>query len=366
MKNAVIAILIVVLGVVGFIPLKRSDSSRGETDAVSRRQTVEVRSLDIQFDVTVAGIIEPAEQVSVRPEINGRIAHLNVDIGDKVEKGAVLFTLDDQELQNEASSRETEIARAQLELEQAGRNFERNQQLYQQNLISEELHDEARMAFELAENTLERTHKTRLIIKEKLSKTQIRAPFDCTVLLRPVSVGQAVSGAGGASGGTEVLAIADLKQMVISAHVNQVDVVRLRVGQDVAIRVEAIAGVTAKGKVERISPQAVVINGRRGFAARILLTDLDARIQPGMTANVTIPVHSAKGVTAVPLASIFTERETRHVFVETSAGPERREVELGVADYQHVEIRSGLSVGDVVWLEEPPEGPRIDPKSSAN
>lgn len=285
-----------------------------------------------------------------------------MDIGDKVEKGAVLFTLDDQELQNEASSRETEIARAQLELEQADRNFRRNQKLYQQKLISQEIHDEGRTVFQLAENTLERTHKARLIIKEKLSKTQIRAPFDCTVLLRPVSVGQAVSGAGGASGGTEVLAIADLKQMVISAHVSQVDVVRLRVGQEVEVKVEAIAGMRAQGRVERIAPQAIVINGRRGFSARILLSDLNPSIQPGMTASVTIPVHSAKGVTAVPLAAIFTEKDTRHVFVETPRGPERRLVELGVADYRHVEIRSGLTPGEVVWIEEPPEVSQDDSK----
>ncbi len=143
--------------------------------------------------------------------------------------------------------------------------------------------------------------------------------------------------------------------MVIVAHVNQVDVVRLKVGQEVSVKVEAISGLKVNGKVERIAPQAIVRNGIKGFSVRILLSDMDERIQPGMTANVTIPVHSADGVTAVPLAAVFTERDGYYVFVQTPTGSERRLVEIGVADYKHVEILSGLAPGEVVWLEEPPD-----------
>ena len=70
------------------------------------------------------------------------------------------------------------------------------------------------------------------IIDERLTKTEVRAPFDCTILTRPVSTGQAVSGSGGFNSGTEVLTIADLNSMVINAHVNQADVPRLKAGAD--------------------------------------------------------------------------------------------------------------------------------------
>jgi len=58
------------------------------------------------------------------------------------------------------------------------------------------------------------------LVEEHLTKTAVQAPFDCTVLTRPVSIGQAVSGSGGFNSGTEVLTIADLHAMVILAQVN--------------------------------------------------------------------------------------------------------------------------------------------------
>jgi HlyD family secretion protein len=362
MKSFLTIVVVGVIGVGGYL-VWQSPSTHVEIQNPKKKATSEVTLRDIEFEVTVAGNIEPSEQVSVRPEINGRIASLPVDIGDDVEKGTVLFTLDDKELQNQRSSSETEIDRAKLNLEKADLKYKRNQRLFKDDLMSEEIFDDSRIDYRLAENSLERAQKEYLLIEEKLSKTQILAPFDCTVLLRPVSIGQAVSGSGGVSGGTEVLAIADLKQLVINAHVNQVDVVRLKVDQMVDVQLEAIAGLSVQGRIERIAPQAVVRNGIKGFAARIVLSEIDDRIQPGMTANLTIPINSANDVVAVPLAAVFSEKNKHHVFLETDTGSERRSVEIGVADYKFVEIVSGVSAGDVVWLELPPEQ-EMDPDSN--
>ena len=354
MKSFFIIVAIGVIGIGGYFLGKRPSGAVANTAPI-RETTSEVKLRDIDFEVTVAGNIEPSEQVSVRPEINGRIASLPVDIGDDVKKGTVLFTLDDKELQNQRSSSETAIDRAKLNLEKADLKYKRNQRLFKDDLMSEELFDDSRIDYRLAANSLERAEKEFLLIEEKLSKTQILAPFDCTVLLRPVSIGQAVSGSGGVGGGTEVLAIADLKQLVINAHVNQVDVIRLKVGQEVDVEIEAIAGLSVQGKVQRIAPQAVIRNGIKGFAARIVLGEIDGRIQPGMTANLTIPINSANNVVTVPLAAVFSQRNEHHVFLETATGSERQSVEIGVADYKFVEIVAGLSAGDVVWLEQPPQ-----------
>jgi HlyD family secretion protein len=181
------------------------------------------------------------------------------------------------------------------------------------------------------------------------------------VLTRPVSMGQAVSGSGGVGGGTEVLTIADLTSMVINAHVNQADVPRLKVEQAVEVTVEAVAGLSVTGRVERIAPQATIKNNIKGFAARILLKNVDARIRPGMTANVKIPVASADNVTAVPLAAVFTEKnpETgqyeRFVYVQNDGTFEKRNVKVGVADYFFAEIQGGLAAGEIVSLELPKE-----------
>jgi RND family efflux transporter MFP subunit len=361
-KSIVILVLLAGLGFAGYKygPALRSKNASAANEEVPARPTeAVVGSREIKFSVNAAGEIGPAEQVSVKPEINGLIDLLLVDIGDSVKKGATLFTLDDKELQHQRSSSVTEIERTKLQLTQAERNFKRAEQLYNVHLISQEIYEQSKTDFELARNALQKTESELALIDEHLTKTKILAPFDCTILTRPVSVGQAVSGSGGFNSGTEVLTIADLNQMIINAHINQADITRLHVNQDVEVAVEAVAGLKVNGKIERIAPQATIKNNIKGFAVRVLLRDVDKRIRPGMTANVKIPVAVADNVLAVPLAAVFTEKNPdsgmpeRFVYVKKGDVTERRPVTVGVSDFFFAEIQSGLASGDIVELEQP-------------
>jgi RND family efflux transporter MFP subunit len=227
--------------------------------------------------------------------------------------------------------------------------------------IAKELFEDTKTQFDLAKNSLERSQKTFELITDRLRKTQVKAPFDCTVLTRPVSVGQAVSGSGGFNSGTEVLTIANLKEMVINGHINQADITRLKPDQEVEVQVEAVPGLKVVGRIERIAPQATLKNNIKGYAVRVLLRDVDRRVRPGMTANVTIPVASKDNVLAVPLSAVFTERNPdsaqmeRFVYVVKDGQHERRPVRIGVSDFFNAEVEDGLSAGDVVALEVPKE-----------
>lgn len=325
---------------------------------------------DINFSVTAAGEIGPIDTVSVRPEVGGLIAKLSLDIGDKIKKGAILFTLNDYDLQTEKSSRKTEIEGAKLavrtqtiHLEKTRLAFDRTQELFRQKLVPQETFDNARIDFELAGNALDiaknrlETSQTALqTVEDKLTKTIIRAPFDCTILTRPISIGQAVSGSSGFNSGTEVFTIANLEDMIITAHLNQADVTRLKVGQDVAIQIEAVPGLKLTGKVDRLAPQATFKNGVKGFATRILLKNAENVVRPGMTANLSIPLISAGNVLAVPLGAVFSNQGERFAWVKKAEGGfERRPVTLGVADYDYVEVTKGLNERDEVSLVTPKE-----------
>ena len=355
-------ILIVIGGTVGGAWYLRNQNLAAETAAKSsaRPTSAKVESRDINFSITAAGEIGPAEQVSVRPEVNGRILLLPVDIGDAVRQGDLLFQLDDRDLQIERESQQKEIERAKLTIEQAERNYLRSQALFAEKLISKELAEDTKTQYELAKNTLGRAEKAMELVEDRLSKTRIVAPFDCTVLTRPVSVGQAVSGSGGFNSGTEVLTIANLTDMIINAHINQADVSRLSPQQEVAVQVEAVAGLKMVGKVERVAPQATIRNNIKGFSVRILLENVAPSVRPGMTANIQIPVAAAAGVVAGPLAAVFTERNPdthqmeRFVYVTKNNRFERRLVRIGVADYFFAEVQQGLAPGEVVSLEQPP------------
>jgi RND family efflux transporter MFP subunit len=359
MKKLIFLVLLLAAGVGGYYGWRNWQKARLAAAEPTRPTTATAELRDISFAVNAAGEIAPAEQVSVRPEINGLLLSLPVDLGDRVKKNDLLFKLDDRELQQTKASNLTDIEKAKLGLDKAERDYRRAQQLLQEKLISQETFDDAKTTCDLAKNALERAQRDLSLTEERLTKTEVRAPFDCTVLTRPVSMGQAVSGSGGFNSGTEVLTIADLNSMIINAQVNQADVPRLRVGESVEVTVEAVTGLHVTGVVERISPQATIKNNIKGYPARIVLKNVDPRVRPGMTANVKIPVASAANVTAVPLAAVFTEKnpETdqmeRYVYVQSGTGFEKRTVKVGIADYFYAEIQEGLAPGEVVSLELP-------------
>jgi HlyD family secretion protein len=359
MKILIAVLVVAALGVGGWFYARRNAVGTSPDSAAAHPTSSTVETRDIRFAVSAAGDIGPAEQVSVRPEVNGKIEQLPVDVGDVVKAGSLLFKLDDRELQTQRQQEETNMERARLNLDQAQRDFNRAQQLFDQKLIAQELYEDTKTKFELARNDLDRSQKSLDLVLERLKKTDVRAPFDCTVLIRPVSAGQAVSGSGGFNAGTEVLTIANLTDLIINAHINQADVTRLRVDQEVEVQIEAVPGLKIIGRVERLAPQATIKNGIKGFAARILLKDVDKRVRPGMTANITIPVASADNVVAAPLASVFTELnpETkqleRYAWVKKDEDEwERRTIQIGVSDYFYAEVTKGLSAGDVVSLED--------------
>jgi HlyD family secretion protein len=367
MRPFVIVVVVVLLGVGGYFGWSQLQKKRAASASTRPVATAEVEERDISFTITAAGEIGPADQVSVRPEINGRIAELPVDIGDKVKKGQLLCRLDDTDLQIEREAQLSQIAGAKLQIEEAGlnlekaeREFQRSKELVEAKLVPMEIFDNVRTeaqlsknSLDLARNSLQRAEQALKLLEDKISKTKIQAPFDCTVLTRPVSHGQTVSGAAGFNAGTEVMTIANLNEMIITAHINQADVTRMKTGQPVEIQVESVPGLRMAGNVERIAPQAIIKNGIKGFSARIAIEKIDPRVRPGMTSILSVPVASVESAISVPLSAVFTEKGERFVYVKSGEKYERRTVEIGISDFSFAEVQKGLSNGEIVALEAP-------------
>ena len=361
MKIISVILLTLALAAGGFLYFNRQQQREAANRPAERPTTATVESRDINFAVSAAGDIGPADQVSVRPEVNGKIDELPVDIGDKVKKDQLLCRLDDRDLMTERDQRQIEIDGAKLQLTKAERSYARNKQLFDDQLLPLETYDDSRTDRDLAKNSLDRATQALRQVEDKLLKTKMLAPFDCTVLTRPVSLGQTVSGSAGFNSGTEIMTIANLNNMIVNAHVNQADVTRLSVNQVVDIQVDSVAGLKMKGVVERIAPQATVKSNIKGFAARILLKELDPRVRPGMTANISIPIATAENVLAVPLAAVFTENGERFVYLvrkpagddEDDSPLEKRAVRIGVSDNFFAEVQGGVIAGDVVSLVPP-------------
>lgn len=351
MKQIVIIIGLAALAGLVWLGVRATNGSASNGKRVENVAKVERRTIELV--VEAVGEINPANQISVKPEVSGRVQSIPVEAGQAVKQGDLLVALDETDLLTERESVQTEIAGAKLELEKAQKDFERNQRLFGSKLVSQEQFDNAKTEMALASNDFEKTQKRLQSVEDKLKKVRIVAPFAGTVLSVPVSQGQVVSGAAGANQGTEMMTFADLNEMIIRAHINQVDVTKIQPGMVVKITADSIPDVALEGKVMLIAPVATVRNSVKGFAVDVLITRTDPRIRPGMNANLRFPVAVVEHALAVPIAAVFVEGKEKVVYLQTPGGAERRVIEVGVSDYQHTEIHKGVSEGDTVLLERP-------------
>ncbi|MEM1059971.1 MAG: efflux RND transporter periplasmic adaptor subunit [Verrucomicrobiota bacterium] len=317
--------------------------------------TAEVKRRDIRQTIESAGDISPINQVEIKPEVSARIKKIHIQPGQPVERGQLLVELDDNELLTDKAAAETEIEGKAILKEKAQRNFARAKLLYQRKLISREEFENIRSDSESAANAYEVALRQLETIKEQLNKTLVPAPMNGIVLDLPVSEGQVVTSAASVNSGTTLMNIADLSKMYIASHLNQVDVTKLKLGQDAKISINSIRDLEMDGRVRFIAPVASIIRNIKGFTVEVEIVDLDPRVRPGMTADLIFQVDSRDGALTLPLTAIFTENDRKVVFVTGEGSPEPREmpVEVGITNYNFAEITKGLKEGQQVLLTKP-------------
>lgn len=319
--------------------------------------TAAVERRTIELTVEVAGDLEPVEVLEVKSEVSARIKKLHVELGQAVQKGAVLAELDNTELLTEQAQIQIEIQGAELELKKAEEDLQRDELLFSRQLIPEKDVAERRSARDLAINRLDRARKRMQTLQDRLAKTTIMAPMSGVILEMPVVEGQVVVAAASVNSGTLLMKLANLQQLLIKTHVNQIDVARLREGMPLSFTVDSLPGTRMSGRVFRIAPTATIRNNIKGYQVEIRIDEPDPRLRPGMTADVVIPIAQAEDVLAVPLAAVFNQPDGRRVVYvqgdELSGQAEERAVEVGLTNIHYAEIKSGLKERDVVLLARP-------------
>jgi len=173
MKAVIVLLAVAAIGAGGWYFMRKDHAGDAQHSAASHAMTAVVEKRDIRFTVSAAGEIAPAEQVSVRPEINGRIDVLPVDIGDQVKKGGLLFSLDDRDLKIERETREKEVERSKLQLNQSEREYLRSQKMVEERLISQEKYETDKTEYELARNALALAEKSLELLEDRLRKAEL-------------------------------------------------------------------------------------------------------------------------------------------------------------------------------------------------
>lgn len=350
MKRFFIFIVVVaILGAVGWGWKKQSST------ADTTIPTAEVTTETIVETVEVAGEVKPEVLIEVKPEISARIDKIYVKESDQVTRGQALIDLDNTELLTQKSAAETEIAIAELNLEKSNRDLLRQERLLKTRIITEQEFLDAKTVRDVTEQNLRKTRQELETIESRIVKSKVIAPLEGTVLSLPVVENQVVVGAASVNSGTVLMSVADLRALIITSHVNQVDVARLNVGMPFTFRVDSLGDTEMTGIVKTIAPMATVVNNIKGYVLNLKIENPDPRLRPGMTAQVTIPTNKVENVTALPLSAIFEDRRGRKiVYLPSKQGaPEEKSIEVGATNNTYAEVLSGVEKGTQVLLTRP-------------
>jgi RND family efflux transporter MFP subunit len=308
-------------------------------------------------NVEVSGDIEPLEQVEVKAEVSAKLKKILVELGTTVERGQLLFELDDKELLTQMETAKLEIESAKLALQKTLSDHQRNQRLFEKELVPARDVADSLTDKELAENAVERAQKRVQNVEDQLSKTLIHAPISGLILEMPVVEGQVVVAAASVNSGSLLMKLADMSNLIIKTHINQIDVAKLTLKMPINFFMDPIPGETFTGKIHSIAPTASVKQNVKGFEVEIVIPEPDPRLKPGMTANVVAPIEVRQQVLCVPLATVYSEPDRSKVVYVQPSDPkspvEKREVKIGVANLDFVEVMSGLEEGETVLLRRP-------------
>lgn len=250
-------------------------------------------------------------------EVAGKIASLNVREGSTVSKGATIATLSSTSIQNQ-------VENGKLSLEDA--------ELSYQNTV------------------------------DQMDDYTITAPISGTVVTKNVKVGDTLDNT---SGQAELAVIYDLSYLTFDISLDELDVNQVEVGQTVNITCDALENVELQGYVTKVSVAGTTSNGVTTYPVTVQIDNPPAELLPGMNVDATIVVDSAEQALSVPTAAV---QRGNTVYVKDSSAVNEQgimvggvtlpdgwkavEVETGLSDDNYVEIISGLTEGDVVFVPE--------------
>jgi HlyD family secretion protein len=322
---------------------------------------------DVSVELNEVGEIQPETMVLVKSKVSGKVTALHVEEGEYVKKGKLLASVEpDMAQARTVANLKSGYGRAKVDHERARQDYDRDLSLHKEGLISDEELRLAKDDYDISKIEYQSAlEEMRLAEEDGVSMDldaetaeilHVAAPASGTVILVEIEEGEIVtSGAVSYTSGTTLMTIADLSVMQIKAGVNEVDVGKIRDGQEVTIDVDAYPNVKFHGLISHVAPAARNVEGVKIFDIEIDITDTDERLKPGMTANIEIQGDYSEGVLTVPIEAAYRKNGDYvvYVFDGSEDEPVERVVETGISNISTVEIVSGLEEGEIVALYDP-------------
>jgi HlyD family secretion protein len=350
------------------VPSAASEHEQTAQSAAPAVSVAKVVPAEFAETVAVSGSLVPRDEILVAPEVDGfRVLELKVDEGDRVKKGDVLATLVQESLDAQLAQSDAGVARAEAaiskaksqivetaaKLAEAQADFERAKPLKKSGYLSESIYDQreaaaksaeaqlvaARDGLKLADAEKAQVEAQRRELVWRRSNTQVTAPADGLISRRTARIGGMASGSVAAEPMFRIIARGEVE---LDAEVIETELGKIAIGQKARI---AVAGDgVVDGTVRLVSPE--VDKTTRLGRVRVFLGD-DTKLRIGSFARGTIHTASGNGL-AVPSSAVVFDTDGTFVQVVDDGRVSRRAVKTGLISGGLVEVREGLSEGDVV------------------
>lgn len=399
-KKTIYILLAVAVVLIGTLVGLSKSGVIGNKDQGTEVEIANVSASTIVETVSATGKIQPEIEVKISSEVSGEIIALNVKEGQVVKKGDLLvkinpdlYTSGYNRTVSNLSGSKAVLNQSEASFKEAKANYDRNKSLYDKGIISRADWDKAIASFEVAKANKQNAYynvqsasATVLEAKDNLGRTTIYAPADGTISVLNVELGERVLGTQQMAG-TEILRVANLNNMEVEVDVNENDIVKIKVGDEANVEVDAYLKKQFKGVVTSISnsaSSALTADQVTNFKVkvRILKDSYQDLLQgkpatyspfrPGMTATVDIITNTKSNILTVPISSVVVKSDTAAVqeikvedpnedkpkpksdkkfecvFVKVGNKAKIRVIKTGIQDDTNIEVLSGLKKGDVV------------------
>ena len=285
--------------------------------------------------LSAIGSVAAARGVTVSADLAGIVESITFESGRPVAAGTVLVRLDTKQEQAQLAAAESQRDLAKL-------NLERARELAGQGVIAQS---------ELDRNSAEHEQAVAKVgeIRATIERKQIRAPFAGVLGIRQVNLGQFLNG------GDPVVALQAIDPVYVNFSVPQQDLGQLRIGAEVSIASEGLAGAPPTGRITAID--SVVNEATRNIEVQATLANPGGRLRPGTFVKAQVAVGTSQTVVALPASAISYAPYGDSVFVvgdldgpggKNYRGVRQQFVKLGGARGDQVAVVSGLKAGDEV------------------
>ena len=369
---------ILFLPLVLFLVSCGGDSSSDDSFTYYQKKPVEPSKLDLTIEAS--GEVEAIYSVEIKSKASGEILDLPAEVGDFVEKGSILARIDQRTPKNILDQAQADLRLAEVRLTNASAQLERGTALHNEGSIADKNFEEIQESFASAKSQHVRSMVNVENAKISLDDTLVKSPLSATIISRPVEVGQVISSPTTAvGGGTLLMQMADLSKVRIRAFIDEIDIGKVSVGQNVSIRVSAFREEVFSGMVSKIEPLARVDQGVTIFPVLIDIDNKDNLLLLGMNTDVVIQVVDKDVALSAPTGALRTRKDVYSaaeilgiskekvdkflekkvigenftkfiVFKSGNVEPEMTWVEIGISDLSRIEIKNGLNKGDSVFV----------------